>query len=154
MVDMDAELGAILDELDREMHGIIRLLYCGRIMVYKQVSIMACGLSKTMFEGCLRIPFVICAPGKKAGAIHESPVEAVDIYSTLAELCGLPVPSDQEGSSLVPLLEKANVAWKKAAFAQVRRVDRGATFDTTLYDAVRTTRYHYNNWKSDGEELL
>jgi hypothetical protein len=27
------------------------------------------------------------------------------------------------------------------------------SFDTTLYDAVRTTRYHYNNWKTNGEEL-
>lgn len=152
MVDMDAELGAILDELDRENawdNTIVVLWADHGIQTGEHNGLW---FKQTIFEGCLRIPFVICAPGKATG-IHDSPVEAVDIYSTVAELCGLPIPSDQEGSSLVPLLERQNVAWKKAAFAQVRRVDRGGTFDTTLYDAVRTTRYHYNNWKTNGEEL-
>jgi iduronate 2-sulfatase len=152
MVDMDAELGAILDEIDRENawdNTIVVLWADHGIQTGEHNGLW---FKQTIFEGCLRIPFVICAPGKTTG-IHDSPVEAVDIYSTVAELCGLPIPSGQEGSSLVPLLEKQNVAWKKAGFAQVRRVDRSGSFDTTLYDAVRTTRYHYNNWKSNGEEL-
>lgn len=153
IVSMDDLLGVLLDELDRTNawentiviffsdHGIQTGEHNG--LWFKQ----------SLFEGCLRIPMVICAPGKPGGGIHKSPVEAVDIYSTLSELAGLPVPADQEGSSLVPLLERPNISWKKAAFAQVRRVDRIGSSDTTLFNAVRTTNYHYNNWDTSGEEL-
>jgi len=153
ITQVDTLLGVVLDELDRQNawqntvvvfwsdHGIQTGEHNG--LWFKQ----------TLFEGALRVPLVICAPGKSTGGIHESPVELIDIYSTLSELCGLPVPADQEGSSLVPLLEKQNVPWKKAAFAQVRRVDRQGDSDTTLSDAVRTTRYHYNSWGIFGEEL-
>lgn len=152
MEDMDALLGAVLDELDSKN------AWQNTVVVFWSDQGIQTGehnglwFKQTLFEGCLRIPLIICAPGKPAG-IHESPVEAIDIYSTIAELCGLPIPADQEGNSLVPLLEKQNIAWKKAAFAQVRRVDRQGGFDTTLYDAVRTTNYHYNSWGTDGEEL-
>ncbi|QEC69558.1 sulfatase-like hydrolase/transferase [Panacibacter ginsenosidivorans] len=153
IIQEDSLLGVVLDELDRTNawqntvvvfwsdHGIQTGEHNG--LWFKQ----------TLFEGALRVPMVICAPGKSKGLIHESPVELVDIYSTLSELCGLPVPAGQEGSSLVPVLEKPNIPWKKAAFAQVRRVDRQGSSDTTLSDAVRTTQYHYNSWGTAGEEL-
>jgi iduronate 2-sulfatase len=151
--EMDDLLGVVIDELDSKNawdntvvvfwsdHGIQTGEHNG--LWFKQ----------TLFEGCLRVPLIICAPGKVAGGVHNSPVEMVDLYSTLAELCGLPKPAGQEGSSLVPLLEKPNILWKKAAFAQVRRVDRQGNSDTTLADAVRTTQYHYNSWGIEGEEL-
>ena len=152
ITQVDDLVGKIIDELDEQNawqktvvvftsdHGIQTGEHNG--LWFKQ----------TLFEGALRVPMVICAPGKPAG-VHNSPVELVDLYSTLAELCNLPIPAGQEGSSLVPLLDKQNVRWKAAAFAQVRRVDRQNSNDTTLYDAVRTTRYHYNSWDADGEEL-
>jgi iduronate 2-sulfatase len=153
ITQIDTLLGVVLDELDRQN------AWQNTIVVFWSDHGIQTGehnglwFKQTLFEGALRVPMVICAPGKSTGGIHESPVEMVDLYSTLAELCELPIPADQEGSSLVPLLEKPNIAWKKAAFAQVRRVDRQGDSDTTMSDAVRTTKYHYNNWGIFGEEL-
>lgn len=153
MVSMDDVLGVLLDELDRTnawQNTIVVFFSDHGIQTGEHNGLW---FKQSLFEGCLRIPLVICAPGKPGGGIHNSPVEAVDIYSTLAELAGLPAPVGQEGSSLVPLLERQNISWKKAAFSQVRRVDRTGSSDTTLYNSVRTTNYHYNNWDTSGEEL-
>lgn len=152
ITQVDDLIGKVIDELDRED------AWKNTVVVFTSDHGIQTGehnglwFKQTLFEGALRVPMVICAPGRPAG-IHNSPVELVDIYSTLAELCSLPIPAEQEGSSLVPLLDRANVRWKAAAFAQVRRVDRQGSSDTTLSDAVRTTQYHYNSWGVDGEEL-
>ena len=55
---------------------------------------------------------------KARGTKSEALVELVDIYPTLCELAGVPVPEHTEGHSFVPLLEDPDQPWKKAAFSQ------------------------------------
>ena len=42
----------------------------------------------------------------------------MDIFPTLCELTGVPVPDSLEGHSFAPLMENPNLPWKKAAFSQ------------------------------------
>lgn len=149
IIEMDNNLGKLLDALD-SMDA-----WKNSVIVFWSDHGLHMGehqglwLKMTLFEESLRVPFVICAPGKQRNIVCNSPVELVDIYPTLTELCGLPKPARMEGSSLVPLLENPSAPWKKAIFSQ-RVLD---TSERKMARSARTARYQYNNWDGDGEEL-
>jgi arylsulfatase A-like enzyme len=68
----------------------------------------------------------------------------VDIYPTLCELAGLPLPPHLEGSSFAPLVEDPKRAWKRAAFSQY---PRGGGI---MGYSMRTDRYRYTEWIRQG----
>ena len=73
----------------------------------------------TNYEIATRVPMMIWTPNMKTrGATTDALVELVDIFPSLCELAGLPIPDHTEGHSFVPLLDSPNQTWKKAAFSQ------------------------------------
>ncbi|MHC4995822.1 MAG: sulfatase/phosphatase domain-containing protein, partial [Planctomycetota bacterium] len=99
---------------------------------------------QTNYEIDTRSPLIIRAPHAKAnGRSTDALVEFIDIFPTLCELAGLPIPEHLEGVSLVPLLEDPENTVKDAAFSQFpRRHDRGEYHGYT----IRTDRYRYVEW--------
>jgi arylsulfatase A-like enzyme len=65
----------------------------------------------TLWERSTRVPLLIAVPdtGRPATRVT-SPASLVDIYPTLCELVGLPVPAQCMGTSLVPQLENPKAA--------------------------------------------
>ena len=57
-----------------------------------------------LFESSMRVPLIVHVPGLAPRVVRDTPVSALDLAPTLAELCGLPWPASGEGLSLVPLL--------------------------------------------------
>ena len=55
---------------------------------------------------------------KTRGKSTDALVELVDMYPTLCELADVPLPDHLEGHNFVPLLNKPDQSWKKAAFSQ------------------------------------
>jgi arylsulfatase len=61
----------------------------------------------TAMEGSIRVPFVVRWPGKvPAERVSNEIVHAVDVFTTLATLCGAAVPADRpiDGVDLTPFL--------------------------------------------------
>lgn len=73
----------------------------------------------TNYEVATRVPLIVSAPKMPAsGKGSRALVEFVDVYPTLCELAGLPLPSHLEGKSFAPLLNNPDQTWKPAAFSQ------------------------------------
>jgi arylsulfatase A-like enzyme len=98
----------------------------------------------TLWERSTRVPFLILAPGvTRAGSRTARPVGLVDLFPTLAELCGLPPVAGLDGQSLVPLLRDPTRAWDRPALTT-----HGAGNHT-----LRSERWRYIRYADGGEEL-
>ncbi len=96
----------------------------------------------TNFETSTQVPLIVSAPGKAfaRGASCEALAELVDLYPTLADLCGLPLPDHLEGNSLAPLLRNPVLAWPDLALSQFQRAGaRGYS--------IRTPEFRYTEWR-------
>lgn len=60
--------------------------------------------SLLLYEGTLRVPWIVRVPGEAGGRVVEEPVSTVDLAPTVLDLLGLERPGTLHGKSLVPLL--------------------------------------------------
>ena len=87
------------------------------------------------FETSLRAPLMIKVPGIEGGKQTNALTEFVDIYPSLCELTGLPVPHHLQGMSFVPLLTNPDQPWKEYAFSK--------WFNGF---SIKNDRYRYTEW--------
>ena len=92
----------------------------------------------TTLEQAARAPLIIYAPSIQGGTKTDSPTEFLDIYPTLCELAGLPLPSHLQGKSLLPILKDPEAMVKPGAITNFRRKGFGYSF--------RDKRYRYVEW--------
>lgn len=137
---MDAQVGKLLAELDRlDLRKDTIVILWGdhgwKLGEYSQWS------KHTNFELDTHVPMIIADPDHPKGVRVNALTEFVDIYPTLSELCGLPLPQGLEGTSVVPLLENPKKKWKNAAFSQYPRPKNMMGY------SMRTDRYRYTEWQ-------
>jgi hypothetical protein len=146
VAQMDAQLGLVLDEMDRQN------LWANTVVVFWSDHGQHLGehegtwLKNTLFEESLHVPLIVCVPGKSAGQCSRL-VELVDLYPTLTELCKLPPPANMEGTSFARLIDSPTLIWKRAVFSQVKRTAK------ITGRSIRTPQYRYTSWPTAGEEL-
>jgi len=101
----------------------------------------------SLFEMGTRVPMLMAVPGAKGnGQSCPRIVESLDIYPTLVELCGLPLPSGVEGKSLVRLLNHPQAKWDGPAYSVWS--EDGASLHGV---AVRTEKWRYAEFGPDGK---
>ena len=66
---------------------------------------------QTLYEGGIRVPFVVRGPGVRPGSVCAVPVTQCDLLPTFHDLAGgkASLPADTDGGSLRPLLENGGI---------------------------------------------
>ncbi|MGL4423579.1 MAG: sulfatase [Gemmataceae bacterium] len=95
----------------------------------------------SLFEIGTRVPLLVVAPGMKAnGQVVLPPVQSMDLFPTLCELCGLQQPAGLQGHSLKPLLADVKARWEHPAISIAGQTPEN------MGVAVRTEKYRYAEW--------
>ena len=157
---MDAQVGRVVDALDRL--GLAE----NTIIVFTSdhgyhVGEHGLWQKQSLFEESARVPLLIVAPGKaKKNVRSESLVSHVDLFPTLADLCGVAKPTNLQGQSLVPILSDPSTEGRGWALTQVvrgGRINRGGASAAIGDDggrffgySLRTARWRYTEW-GEGE---
>ena len=101
----------------------------------------------TLWEEATRVPLIFAGPGVSRGRCN-APVNLIDIYPTLIELCGLtpvknPDRTSLEGTSLKSLLENPNLRWHRPTLTTYGRNNH----------AIRSEHWRYIRYWDKTEEL-
>jgi arylsulfatase A-like enzyme len=139
----DAQIGRVLDALDRSPYrdNTIVVLWgdhgwhLGEKEHWRKFA---------LWEEATRNPLIWRVPGvtRKRGVCRRT-VDLMSLYPTLSELCGLPIPSHVEGTSIRPLLKDPGARWKTPALT---------TYGFQNH-AVRSEGWRYIRYSDGGEEL-
>jgi iduronate 2-sulfatase len=141
---MDAQVGKVLDTLDslKLWENTVVLLW-GDHGWHLGDHGMWC--KHTNYEQATRIPFLIAVPTGASGTATKSLIETVDIYPTLCELTGLPIPTGLDGQSFAKVIQDPYAITREAITHVYPRND-------LLGRAIRNDRYRLVEWKKPGAD--
>jgi len=130
----DAQIGRVLRELKRLglWENTIIVLWGDHGWNLREHGLWC---KHCLFETSLHAPLIVRVPGLGEGKRTKALVEFLDIYPSLCELAGLPLPKHLDGTSFVPLLKDPTLPGKSAVFS---RYHGG--------DSVKTDRFRYTFW--------
>ncbi|MFC1757819.1 sulfatase [Planctomycetota bacterium] len=137
---VDAQIGRLLDALEANdlMDKTIIVFWSDHGYFLGEKGLW---YKRKAFERSVRMPMIIAGPAIARNASTKSTVELLDLYPTLADLCGLTPPNNLEGASLRPILESpANATWTKPAVSQVWHNKNAWGY------SIRTDRWRYTEW--------
>lgn len=146
---VDTQIGRVLDALEKSPYKdntiVVLLTDHGFHLAEKHHW-----QKTTLWEEGTHTLLMFRAPGvTKAGGVSERFVSLMDIYPTLAELCGLTPPAYIDGRSLVPLLKDPKAPWESTAITGL--CDKGKT--DLAYISIRHELGRYTRYGADQEEF-
>ena len=139
---MDSQLGRMLEALDAsgETSNTIIVLWSDNGWHLGEKDITG---KNSLWERSTHVPLIFAGPGVASGAKCTQPVELLDIYPSLIDLCGLPPKSGLEGHSLAPQLKDANATRPWPAI----------TSHNPGNDSIRTEQWRFIRYADGSQEL-
>ena len=148
---MDAQVGVLLETMDRLD------LWRSTVVVFLSDNGYHLGQhggfwgKMSLMDESARVPLIVCAPDVKGGPCARA-VSLVDLFPTLTELCGLPMPAGLDGRSLAPLLRDPAAPWEHPARSvAVRGEKRNGMLD--LGRSAHTERHTFIRWPDGSKQL-
>lgn len=138
----DAQVGKLLDELKRLglADDAIVVLWGDHGWNLGEHTLWC---KHCCFETSMHAPLIVKAPGIKGGKKTKGLTEFIDIYPSLCELAGLPLPDHLQGRSFLPLMKNPDQQWKAAAIGRFRNGD-----------TIRTDQYRFTEYTGAKSNFL
>ncbi len=94
------------------------------------------------FASSLRTPLILKVPGKTTGTYTDAITEYIDVYPSLCELAGLPLPEHLDGESFATLIDQPQSRQKDYAISK-------------YFDGVTLVKdqLHYTEWLDENDEV-
>jgi arylsulfatase A-like enzyme len=149
---MDTEIGRLLLTVNPATTDIIFIGDNGTPGQVIQAPYNSTRAKDTVYEGGTRVPFIIKGPSVRSGGRTDSSlVHVVDLFCTMLELAGVPLPTSVtlDSKSLLPIL--ANQADGNRTRLYVEQFDQSAT--TTGGRAIRDSRYKLIRFNNSTDEF-
>jgi len=108
-----------------------------------------------MWDASLHIPLIIRIPEERNVPTAVSRItEHVDVFPSLCDVAGIPIPEFCEGRSFRSLLYNSESEWKDTAISHRRHMwhDRLQKYDQC--DSIRTKGYRYSEYKDIGGDVV
>lgn len=105
------------------------------------------------YEACVKIPFIVYAPGMVEARSDDRLVANIDLVPTFLEWAGGEIPESVDGRSLVPLLVDANAPWREDLLLEHWRTEGGVGSMIPEFHAVRTEEWKYVEYETGEKEL-
>ena len=98
---LDAEIGRVLDRLKAtgEADNTIVVFSCDNGLALGQHGLMG---KQSNYEHSVHVPLIVKGPGIPGGQKRDAYCQLIDIFPTVCDFTGLPVPDSVEGRSLSP----------------------------------------------------
>lgn len=150
---VDAQIGRVLDALDREGLADNTIVVVWGDNGYS-LGTHGDWTKHSNYEEANRIPVIFAGPRISRGEATSAMFETVDIYPTLTELAGLPPPQGPQpidGISQVPVLDDPRHAKVKDFVYHAYPRNRPGKGGEWIGQAIRTSRYRYVEWRPLGD---
>ncbi len=105
------------------------------------------------YEACVKIPFVVYAPGYYAPRTDMHIVANIDLAPTIAEWAGLSAPDTVDGLSMVPILEDSLSTWREDILFEHWPTEEGVGSMIPEFYSIRTTEWKYTEYSTGEVEL-
>jgi choline-sulfatase len=139
---VDAQIGRVLEALEASGHADNTVVVVWSDHGYHLGEKLITG-KNTLWERSTRVPLLFAGPGITKGGKVTQPVELLDLYPTLIDLCGLTPVRDLEGLSLVPQLRNPRAKRERPAITSHNQGNH----------AIRSERWRYIRYADGTEEL-
>lgn len=105
------------------------------------------------YEPSIRIPFIVRAPWliNDKGGDRDQMILNIDIAPTLLDIAGVSVPSDMEGTSILPMLRNKAIPGREVCLLEFWKY---YPENTPSYVGVRTKQYKYIEYEKGREPML
>jgi choline-sulfatase len=139
---VDSQVGRLLEAIQRNGYRDNTIIVLWSDHGYHLGEKLITG-KNTLWERSTRVPLIFAGPGIGRATVCNEPVELLDLFPTLNELCALPPVDGLEGHSLVPQLKNSKA---KRDWPAITSHNQGN-------HAVRSERWRYIRYADGSEEF-